>query len=352
MIEISVPGRVCLFGEDLDYTNLEVITAAINLRMHIKGTFSNDNNVFIRFLDINQYDKFPINKEVRYRKKRDYIRSTFNVLNKKGYKIDRGIKAEIWSKIPIGRGLSSSSVLTIAWITFLNELFKFGLSKMEIAELAYQSEVVENRESGGNMDHYACSLGNGMYMDCSTCEVQPLDLDYLSDSIIIADTKIVKKQLVHGKRKANIQRGFQHFSKHIDFNVKTTTLEQLKPHFSKIPEEPLTHAIAIIKLRDITREALSELKRNQKDPIKIGELINNFHRELVKGFKNSTEMTEKLISESINAGALGGKIIGSGFGGCVLIFCPGKQKEIAEVVKKCGGKPYIVSIDEGLRKEN
>ena len=351
LVEISVPGRVCLFGEDLDYVGLEVITAAINLRMHVKGTFSRDNFVHVKFLDIKQQDKFPINKEVKYRKKRDYIRSTFNVLNRKGHKINKGVRAEIWSDIPIGRGLSSSSVLTIAWITFLNELFEFGLSKMEIAELAYQSEVVENNESGGNMDHYACALGDGMHMDCSTCDVQSLDLNYLSDSILIADTKIIKKQLVHGKRKANIESGFQYFSKFLDFDVKTTRLEELEPHFSKVPEEPLNHAVAIIKLRDITRDALTELKRDKKDAKKIGDLINKFHQELVKGFKNSTEKTEKIIKASMDAGALGGKIIGSGFGGCVLIFCPGKQTEIAELVKKYGGKPYIVSIDEGLRRD-
>ncbi len=352
MIEVSVPGRICLFGEDLDYTNLEVITAAINLRMHVRGDFSNDNNISIEFLDIKQYDKFPIDREVRYRKKRDYIRSAFNVLNRKGYNIDKGVKAKIWSDIPIGRGLSSSSVLTVSWIAFLNELFKFKLNNLEIAELAYQSEVIENNESGGNMDHYACSIGNGMHMDCLSCGVQPLDLNHLSDSIVIADTKIVKKQLVHGKRKANILRGFKYFSKYVDFNVKTTRLEDLIPYFSRIPEEPLKHAVAIIKLRDITRDALLELKRDKKNERKIGDLINQFHQELVKGFNNSTEISEKLISESLKAGALGGKIIGSGFGGCVLIFCPGKQKEVAEIIKKYGGKPYIVSIDEGIRKEN
>ena len=68
LIEISVPGRICLFGKDLDYTGLEVITAAINLRMHVKGTFSNDNFVHVKFLDIKQHDKFPINKKARYRK--------------------------------------------------------------------------------------------------------------------------------------------------------------------------------------------------------------------------------------------------------------------------------------------
>ncbi|NHI92993.1 MAG: hypothetical protein EAX96_10865 [Candidatus Lokiarchaeota archaeon] len=351
-MKISVPGRICLFGEDLDYTNLEVITAAINLRMYIKGDFSSNDYMHVKFLDIKQEDKFHINQEVEYRKKREYIRSVFNVLNRNGYHINKGVKAEIWSELPIGRGLSSSSVLTIAWIAFLNELFQFGLKKEEIAELAYMSEVLENNEGGGNMDHYACSLGNGMYMDCSTRKREMIDFSYLANCIVIGDTNIVKKQLVHTDRKININTGFGYFSKFLDFDVKTTTYEELEPFFSQIPEKPLSHARAIIKMRDITREAYKELTRKERDHEKIGQLINDFHRELIRGFNNSTEMTEKLISESMKAGALGGKIIGSGFGGCVLIYCPEKQQEIANIIEKCGGKPYIVSIDEGIRRED
>ena len=243
-------------------------------------------------------------------------------------------------------------MLTISWIAFLNELFKFGLRKEEIAELSYQSEVIENKEGGGNMDHYACSLGNGMYMDCATCYTKSIDLSHLSDSIIIADTKIPKKQLVHTERKANIKKGFEYFSKFVNFDVKNTPLKELEPYFSKIPEKPLRHAIAIIKLRDITRIAREELIKKSNDVEKIGKLFNDFHRELVRGFNNSTKKTEELIRNSIQAGALGGKIIGSGFGGCVLIYCPGKQKEVAEVIKKYGGEPYIVSIDEGIKVEH
>ncbi|MHA1144850.1 MAG: GHMP family kinase ATP-binding protein [Candidatus Helarchaeota archaeon] len=352
MLEVSTPGRICLFGEDLDYMGLNVITAAINLRMHVRGDFSDDDFITIYFKDLDERDRFRINQPAPYRKKRDYIRAATNVLNRKGYEINRGIKATIWSEIPIGRGLSSSSVLTISWIAFVNELFEFGLTKKEIAELAYQSEVVENNESGGNMDHYACSLGNGMHLNCSTHDVKILELNHLADSIVIADTKIIKKELVHGERKKNIIEGLEWFSKFVDFDLKNTCCEDLEPFFSKIPPIPLKHARAILRLRDITNEAEKVLSRPESDPEKLGRLFDEFHHELVRGFDNSTEMTEKIILEAKKAGALGGKILGSGFGGCVLLYCPGKQKEVSEAVKKSGGEPYIVCIDEGIRIEH
>ena len=351
MLEISVPARVCLFGEDLDYLQLHVITAAINLRMHIRGEFSSDNSISVYYKDLDEYDHFSIDQVASYHKKRDYIRAAFNVMNRKGYKISKGVSATLWSDIPIGRGLASSSVLTVIWIAFLNELFSFNLTKPEVAELAYQSEVVENNESGGNMDHYACSLGSGMHMDCSCNAITPIDLDHLGESIVIADTLIVKKELVHTERKRNIMEGMKWFSKFVPFDIKTTKCEELEPYFSQIPVEPLKHARAILALREITEEAESELNNGVANHETLGQLIDAFHRELVAGFDNSTEMTERLITEGKKAGALGGKIIGSGFGGCVLLYCPGKQEAVAHAVTECGGKPYIVQIDEGIRVE-
>ncbi|NVM55906.1 MAG: hypothetical protein HWN66_19555 [Candidatus Helarchaeota archaeon] len=345
-----MPGRICIFGEDLDYMNLHVITAAINLRMHIKGDVSEDGMISIYYQDLKEHDRFPIDRPAHYRKKRDYIRATFNVLTRKGYEIPQGVTATIWSEIPIGRGLASSSALTVIWIAFLNELFNFKLTKEEIAELAYLSEVVENNESGGNMDHYTCSLGSGMHIDCSSNEITHLNLDHLAESIVIADTCIVKKELVHTERKRNIMEGIKWFSKFVkNFDLKTVECEELEPILPQIPSTPLKHARAIIRLRDITEEAEKELTDGVGNPEKIGQLINAFHQELIQGFNNSTDMTEKLIQEAKQAGALGGKIIGSGFGGCVLLYCPRKQKEVAQVVENCGGQPYIVQIDEGIR---
>lgn len=349
MLEISVPGRVCLFGEDLDYMNLHVITAAINLRIHIRGEFTADNCITIHYKDLNQYDRFSINAVAPYRKKRDYIRAAFNVLNRKGYTINKGVEASIWSEIPIGRGLASSSALTVIWVAFLNELFQFGLSKNEVAELAYQSEVVENNESGGNMDHYACALGNGIHMDCATNAITPIDLNHFTESIVIADTQIVKKELVHKTRKKNILEGIKWFSKFVNFDIKTTQYTEIEPYYSEIPPIPLKHARAILRLRDITEIAEYELINGTINHQRIGELIDSFHQELTQGFSNSTDMTETLITHAKKAGALGAKIIGSGFGGCVLLYCPGMQQEVAQAVERCGGKPYIVQITEGIR---
>ena len=58
-----------------------------------------------------------------------------------------------------------------------------------------------------------------------------------------------------------------------------------------------------------------------------------------------------MVEASMNAGALGGKINGSGGGGCMFMYAPENPEAVAEAIKREGGIPYIIYIDEGTRIE-
>jgi galactokinase len=63
--------------------------------------------------------------------------------------------------------------------------------------------------------------------------------------------------------------------------------------------------------------------------------------------KVSTPKIESMLDAALDAGALGGKINGSGGGGCMFAYAPNNSEAIAEAIKKAGGKSYIVQADEG-----
>jgi len=48
---------------------------------------------------------------------------------------------------------------------------------------------------------------------------------------------------------------------------------------------------------------------------------------------------------------LGGKINGSGGGGCMFAYAPTNPKLVAEAIERVGGKAYIIKSDEGTRIE-
>jgi galactokinase len=59
-----------------------------------------------------------------------------------------------------------------------------------------------------------------------------------------------------------------------------------------------------------------------------------------------------MIQASLDAGALGGKINGSGGGGCMFVYAPENPENVAQVIENQGGKAYVISVDEGTKLEN
>jgi galactokinase len=56
-----------------------------------------------------------------------------------------------------------------------------------------------------------------------------------------------------------------------------------------------------------------------------------------------------MMDAALNGGALGGKINGSGGGGCMFAYAPYDPEKVAEAIEKVGGKAYIIEPDEGTR---
>ena len=166
-IRVSAPGRICLFGEHQDYFGLSIIAAAINLRISIGGTKRKDRTFKINLPDIEDTEEFSIEKELGYNKERDYLKSSINLLRRKGINLPAGWDCLVKGTIPINAGSASSSALVVAWIKFLLETVKDERARMpdEIAELGFLAEVAEFREPGGKMDHYTSSLGGVVSID-------------------------------------------------------------------------------------------------------------------------------------------------------------------------------------------
>jgi len=58
-----------------------------------------------------------------------------------------------------------------------------------------------------------------------------------------------------------------------------------------------------------------------------------------------------MIDAALNAGAYGGKINGSGGGGCMFAYAPENPEKVLEAVKKISNDSFIVYSDEGTREE-
>ena len=96
---------------------------------------------------------------------------------------------------------------------------------------------------------------------------------------------------------------------------------------------------------------LIELEKKMPDNNVISSLINEQHAILRDKLKVSTEKIESMLTAALNAGALGGKINGSGGGGCMFAYAPENPEKVADAIRSVGGKSYIVNMDSGTKEE-
>jgi galactokinase len=351
---ISTPGRICLFGEHQDYLGLPVIAAAISLRVQINGVPREDDRVVINMPDIDDREEFSINETFPYTKERDYFRSTIHVLKKRGLNFSHGFDVEITGNIPINSGTSSSSALIVTWANFLarHADSPIEFSAKDLAEIANEAEVLEFGEPGGMMDHYSTAIGNVIYLESQPAiHVEALfpqmGTFVLGDSMQPKDTIGIL---------ARCRFGMEEIIKKVtdrdpDFSIHTTPFRKVNDYSYFLTVDELGILKANIDDRDILLEGkklLSEPVTNQEEfDKKFGKLLYRHYLNLRDHKKTSTPKIERMMRAAMRAGALGGKINGSGGGGCMFVYAPQNAEEIAAAIESEGGRSFIITIGNG-----
>lgn len=351
---VSTPGRVCLFGEHQDYLELPVISAAISLRFRIEGVHRDDTRVIIHAPDIRKDYAFDINDASSSPVRQNFLRYGLKVLRERGYAFSRGFNCSMGGEIPIRAGTSSSSAMVVSWITFLSRMSDQGteISPEECALLAHRAEVIESGGVGGRMDQYATSVGGVLYQSFSP-SVRIERLPAIEGAFVLGDSQSFKDtQGVLSRVKSRVLSIVNEIRKeHADFSLHTVAVTDLDRYTGRLDDAGRDFLRATVRNRTITRDGLSLLKKTPVDGAALGTLLNEQHTLLARTLGISTEKIDRMLNAALRAGALGGKINGSGGGGCMFAYAPENTEAVAAAVEAEGGRAYIVRTDEGSRVE-
>ena len=337
-----------MFGEHQDYLGLPVIAMAISLRTKIRGHQRSDRKVIIHKKDLKETESFSLS-DLNYKRPRDYFKSGIKVCLEEGLVFSNGFECEITSDIPIQAGTSSSSAIVVSWIHFLSLMSenKVDWSLEKLGELAFKAEVLEFKEPGGMMDQYSTSLGNLVYIE-SDPELSIKQLKPTLGNFILGDSGEPKNTMNILKRcrdmRENIfcklkqtNKNFNLHSCNKDLNLSLLNIDEKKLFFGTIEN------------RDILRKAKVELEKEKPNNVLLGALLNQQHRILKDTLSISTTKIESMLSAALDAGALGGKINGSGGGGCMFVYSPENQESVARAIESVGGRAYIIHSDTGTK---
>ena len=131
-----------------------------------------------------------------------------------------------------------------------------------------------------------------------------------------------------------------------NFNLHTT---QFQNPISYLDAYEYRLFSATLKNRDLLEKGLIELRKEKIDHKYIGKLLNQEHHILRDILNVSTKKIELMLSASLAAGAYGGKINGSGGGGCMFAYSPKNSEAVVRAIESVGGKAYIICKDEGIK---
>jgi galactokinase len=356
-IRVSVPGRVCLHGEHQDFLGLSVIAMAIDLEFTLRAWPRDDATFVIHMPDIPDHDELDATRTLEYRSQRDYLPAGLNILRRRGITFDRGYDVLFTSTIPVNAGVSSSSAMCVGWIRMLLALAgdPAAADPVEVAKLAHQVEVLEFNEPGGTMDHYTTSLGGLIYIDClNPVDVELHPIDYDLEGIVLGNSlenKDTKGTLGHSRR--TVEAGIEELKKRIDgFSLKTTPSDVILDALGGLPDEMANKLRGNVINRDLCQEARRALEdaaagTRPLDRERFGEMLDEHHAQLREKLGISTPKLEALLEGCKEAGALGGKLNGSGGGGTMIAYAPGCEEAVAAAIDRLGGKGYVIRKARG-----
>lgn len=202
--------------------------------------------------------------------------------------------------LPACSGIGSSSAFAVSLLQGLYALNGEYPDKMQLAKEAIYLEREYLKEAGGVQDQLAAAFGgfNIMHFDSKGYRVEPLDIseenkDNLNRNLLLAFT------------------GFTHFSGEI-------ASEQQKNIPSTIAQ--------LDEMKKLVYEGAALLQNGKTDD--FGSLLDytwKLKRSLSKSITN--EKIDDLYEKSKKYGALGGKLIGAGGGGFMLLYVPEEKQE-------------------------
>jgi galactokinase len=318
-VTVFAPGRVNLIGEHTDYNQGLALPFAISEGVTVRARAKEGPNVHAVATDLGREDTFELARPRRSRGWRAFVRGAVAELQVAGVPL-RAASLRITGGVPRGAGLSSSAALEVALTLALVALTDFGeLDRIELAKIC---SIVENDWVGaqtGLLDQLASLLGEperALRIDFRSLQVQPVPLE-LGEFKLVTLHSGDRHSLAAGSGYNDRRRECSSAVEQLGIeSLRDATLEAAARLPSPL-DRRVRHVITENERVDAAVEALAD-----SDMEALGRLLDASHASLRDDYEVSTPAVEAAVGTLKDAGALGARIIGGGFGGHVLGLMP------------------------------
>ncbi|MDR2138513.1 MAG: galactokinase [Tannerella sp.] len=352
------PGRINLIGEHTDYNGGFVFPGAIDKGIMAEIKPNGKKKVRAYSIDLKDYVEFGLNEEDAPRT--SWARYLFGVCReiiKRGGEIE-GFNTAFAGDVPLGAGMSSSAALESTFAFALNDLYRLGIDKFELARIGQATEHNYCGVKCGIMDQFASIFGkrgNLIRLDCRSLAYEYFPFDPQGYKLVLLDT-VVKHELAssaYNERRASCERVARRLNAEF---LRDVTLEQLESIRGEISEEDYKRAEYVIGEKQRVLDVCDALVKGDYET--VGRKMYETHRGMSKLYEVSCEELDFLNELAGECGVTGSRVMGGGFGGCTINLVKDelydafilKAREAYRAKFNRSPKVYDVVISDGSRK--
>lgn len=288
------PGRVNLIGEHTDYNRGLCLPFAIPLATTATVSARADRRLRISSDDGEPWEGTLGEKPTGWA---SYVAGVLWALTDLGWEVP-GLDVALTSTIPLGGGLSSSAALECSVAVAVGGLLGEPLDRAALAEACRRAETEYVGAPTGGVDQLASMLatpGHGVLIDFADPAAPvatnvPLDLAAAGLTILVTDTG-VRHALADGdggyaQRRAEAEDGMAPRVRHV-----------------RTENERVRATVAAVEAGDWEG---------------VGTLLTASHVSLRDDYEVSVRELDLTVEAALEAGALGARMTGGGFGGCAI----------------------------------
>ena len=215
----------------------------------------------------------------------------------------------VTSTVPPGSGLSSSSALSVALTLAIAEAADFDWDDLrEVAQTALDGEVLATGVPGGLMDQLCSLFGvadHAVLLDCRSLDVIPVALPR-THAVLVVHSGVARTLAgsAYAERRAACEAAAVRLGVPA---LRDATIDQ-------VGDDPIARHVVTENQRVL--DFVTALDRD--DTNALGPLLLASHASLRDDYKVSTPELDLLVDLLVDHGAIGARLTGAGFGGCVV----------------------------------
>lgn len=359
------PGRVNLIGEHTDYNGGYVFPCALSFGTYLAIRKTESADIKLATTNFSYEALVPLT-ELQQKHENEWVNYPLGVIDQfsqKGLRI-AGLEMLYSGDIPNGAGLSSSASIEIVTAFAINDLYQFGIDRIELVKMGQKAENEFVGMNCGIMDQFASCMGFkdcAIFLDCETLDYDLVPIVLKDYKIVISNTNKQRKltDSKYNERRAECEKGLEYLNKKYTFkNLGKIKLDEYLEIQDLIPETIIRKRVHhVISEDQRVIDAVKNLKKGNL--IAFGNLMNQSHDSLRDDYEVTGIELDTLVDEARKIpGVLGSRMTGAGFGGCtVSIVHKDKINEFIEKVGKNYNEKtnltaafYVAEIGDGAKR--